>query len=639
MLTTHENEVPPNALEEGEDARSSAGPWDAWLPRWLGPAVVAVTFAALAAWSWRKWPDVQIDFGNQLYLPWQLTLGKALYRDIEYKEGPLSIYANAALFELFGTSLRTLIWANVALFAGLTALIYALFARACGRFVATVCCLVLLVVFGFSQYVDIGNYNYVTPYTQEQTHGLILGIVAIACLGRYLERRRLCWAAAAGVSLGLVFLTKAELFVAAVAAVGVGLALGALAAPLPRRDTARAAATLVAGMLVPPAIGFGLLAATMPAGLAARGVAGNWAARLGSGILDTPFYLTGLGLDDVAGNLGAMGIASAAVAAIAAAAVAVDRLIARATGEARVVAPALAVGATVTAAAIAASDAIPWYRVGSALPAATALGSLAAIALVLRGRSTAAAVRFAPLAMWAVFAFALLGKMILAARIWHYGFTLAMPGTLLLVACLVWLIPAWLHERGGSGLFAQALVLGPIVACAVSFFSWSNQYYERKDFAVGSGGDTFFAENSVYDPRAAVITEATAALQNLMPSGATLLVLPEGTIMNYLLRCSNPSRHTLFIPTALAFFGGEAKMLEDLRAHPPDFIALVDRDTREFGVGRFGVDPRNGRSIADWVRRDYTLLRQLESKPFQGHRFGVTLLRRAAPEGSAHGAR
>jgi hypothetical protein len=603
----------------------------------LGLAALAVAFVALAGWSWRKWADVQIDFGNQLYLPWQLTRGLALYRDIEYKEGPLSIYANAALFEVFGTSLRTLIWVNLVLFAGLTATIHALFARACDVFTATVCCLVLLVVFGFSQYEYYGDYNYILPYTQEQTHGLLLGVVTIACLGRYLERRTLGWAAAAGVSLGMAFLTKAELFVPAAAAALVGAML-AMAAQPSRPDAApalRAAAAFVAGMLLPPLVGFALLASSMPVGLAARGVAGNWA-QLSAESVGNPFYFHGLGFDDVPGNLRSMALASAAVIAVAAAAAAVDRLLASSRDAARFVAPAVAVAATV--AFLAASRAIRWQYVGLALPPLVGVGALAALAFAFRARSPATIARFGPLAMWAVYAFVLLGKMILAARIWGYGFTLAMPGTLLLVAGLVSFLPAVLRARGSPGVFARAFVLGSIAACTALFFWWSNDLYARKNWAVGSGADLFYAENSPRDPRAGIISAAAEQLRALMPPDATLLVLPEGTILNYLLRRSNPTRHTLFIPTAFAFFGGEAKLLEDLRAHPPDFIALVHRETGEFGVGYFGADPRYGQRIRDWVRRDYTLVRRVGAEPFQSRRFGVAVLRRISPPGAPKAA-
>jgi hypothetical protein len=70
-------------------------------------------------------------------------------------------------------------------------------------------------------------------------------------------------------------------------------------------------------------------------------------------------------------------------------------------------------------------------------------------------------------------------------------------------------------------------------------------------------------------------------------------------------------------------------MLRDLRAHPPDFIALVQRDHTEFGVGPFGVDPRNGRGIMSWVARSYRRVHRIGAEPFRGRGFGIVILRRA----------
>lgn len=73
---------------EGETFRSAFA-W--WIP-WCGPALVSVSFLALSVWTWRKWPDLLVDFGRELYVPWQLTTGKVLYVDIAYFNGPLSPY-------------------------------------------------------------------------------------------------------------------------------------------------------------------------------------------------------------------------------------------------------------------------------------------------------------------------------------------------------------------------------------------------------------------------------------------------------------------------------------------------------------------------------------------------------------------
>ena len=65
---------------------SEPGAWHVW----AGPILVAAAFVALAVWSWQKWPDVLVDFGRELYVPWQLASGKRLYLDIAYFNGPLS---------------------------------------------------------------------------------------------------------------------------------------------------------------------------------------------------------------------------------------------------------------------------------------------------------------------------------------------------------------------------------------------------------------------------------------------------------------------------------------------------------------------------------------------------------------------
>src|SRR6187401_2468631 len=153
------------------------------LRRWklFDGALLIAAFVLLAKWSWRKWPDVFVDYGLQLYTPWQLSMGKVLQRDVKYLAGgPLSQYFHALLFKLFGTSLTVLIAANLALLAVTIVLLYRLFSRAADRATALAICLTTLFVFAFPQLVRTANYNFVCPYTYETTHGLLLSIVAVA---------------------------------------------------------------------------------------------------------------------------------------------------------------------------------------------------------------------------------------------------------------------------------------------------------------------------------------------------------------------------------------------------------------------------------------------------------------------------
>ena len=70
-------------------------------------------FIALAFWSWRKWLDILVDFGHELYIPWQWASGKVLFRDIVFFNGPFSQYFNALIFYLFGTSFINLVFPNL----------------------------------------------------------------------------------------------------------------------------------------------------------------------------------------------------------------------------------------------------------------------------------------------------------------------------------------------------------------------------------------------------------------------------------------------------------------------------------------------------------------------------------------------
>ena len=274
--------------------------------------MLGVTFAALAAWSWGRWTDPLIDFGFELYVPWRIGEGEALYRDIAYRNGPLSAYWNALLFAAFGVSLRTLVLANLATLALITALLFGSIERSLSRLGALVGCAAFLAICGFSQYGTVGNYNFVTPYQHGQTHGLALGLALVALLAGAAPTGGLGrWIGAGGV-LGLLVLTKVELSLPAFAVAG-------CAAALEWRRCGKAAnrhLTAMAGAaLVPPLAALGLLSLAMPAGAAWQGVLGN-VPYLAQALFEDPFYRSTAGLDAPGASLLAIAAACAVIAAI-----------------------------------------------------------------------------------------------------------------------------------------------------------------------------------------------------------------------------------------------------------------------------------------------------------------------------------
>src|SRR3954453_24049279 len=90
-------------------------------------ASIMIAFAIMIAWTWQRWPDPLVDFGRELYVPWQISQGKVLYRDLAYFNGPLSPYFNSIVFRLLGVSLRTLVLANIAICIAMVVMIYKIF--------------------------------------------------------------------------------------------------------------------------------------------------------------------------------------------------------------------------------------------------------------------------------------------------------------------------------------------------------------------------------------------------------------------------------------------------------------------------------------------------------------------------------
>src|SRR3990167_2969639 len=93
----------------------------------LGPLILIFCGTAMLRLSWFKWPDLIVDYGREVYVPWQITLGKVLYIDLNVIHGPLASYLNALLFYVFGTGITTLVFFNISLVALLSFLIYDLF--------------------------------------------------------------------------------------------------------------------------------------------------------------------------------------------------------------------------------------------------------------------------------------------------------------------------------------------------------------------------------------------------------------------------------------------------------------------------------------------------------------------------------
>lgn len=568
----------------------------------------------MLVWTWGTWPDVLVDFGGELYVPWRISAGDVLYRDLAYFTGPLSPYWNALLFELFGASLRTLVVGNLVVLAAIAFVLHRLLAEIGGRLAAAAGLVVFFTLFAFGQLEVYGNSNYVCPYSHETTHGALLALFALLALSRWLAGGRLAWAAAAGLALGLAFLTKVEVFLA----IGAALALG-----LPwRRPAGRAWLLCAAAASAPIVAAFLLLSTAMDAAAALRGTLGAWVYVFDERITSLLFYKWVMGTDRPAENLGLLfawaGRWLLVFGPAAALAWVVGRRAKGVQGAKEVLWPIAAFAGAGAALFTLQPEGTAWLEAGRPLPLFALLALVACGIAFWRKRRNPRAILPA---CFALYALVLLAKMILHARLQMYGFALAMPAAMLVVVALVAWIPDAIERRGGSGAVFRAAALGTLSVAILGHLEVERGWLERKQVRVGEGPDAFLA-----DKRGDHVNAALGGLAKTLGPDDTLAVLPEGVMINYLLRRRTPTRIINTMPPEVLMFGEDA-MLADLKENPPAAVVLVHKPTFEYGLAWFGSD--YGSKLMAWVREAYEPVALLGQEPLRpGTSFGIRVLRR-----------
>lgn len=588
-----------------------------WMP---GLLVICGVFAGMAGWSWRKWPDVLVDFGEQLYAPWQIGEGKVLYRDIGYVIGPLSQYWNALLFKLFGVSLTVLIGANLMSLAALVLLIYWVFRRCSDQVTASAVCVVLLAVFAFSQYVGVGNYNFICPYSHEATQGVMLAILDVWLLSRCIRSGKLAWFAAAGFCFGLVFLTKPEIFVALLAALAAAMWLRLFSGEgISRSLWFKSALSFCVFAVIPPLAFFAYFKGVLPEDAAIRAVLGSWNAASAAPMVRSDFYKWCLGLDEPLANGAYMLIHFAGASLVIIACALCSKRGAGVTVQRRTISCLLLLALAAVAAML------DWSECGRCLP----LMMLCISAFLLwrwRGYPSEREALLLP-SLWSVFALALLVKMGIHSRVWHYGFCLAMPAAVSVVYFLTWPLPRLLGKHGVNSPLFRFSILLLLTIGVFRLVLISNDFYRRKNYAIGSGGDRMMSFHPRVNARGWAVNQTLEWIDRNIPESATLAVIPEGIMINYLSRRSNPTRYTTLVPMASGNFDG-SEVLSAFLDHSPDYIILFHKDTSEWGQKFFGHSANYGLPLMQWISRSYSVAWRFGNEPLQDERFGIKIMKR-----------
>jgi hypothetical protein len=585
---------------------------------WAGLAGLGALLAYMLYISWRKWPDPLVDFGRELYIPWRLSHGAVLYRDVDDFYGPLSQYLNAGLFHLFGPGMMVLVFANLAVFLAIGALVYALVRREWGPPAALVSTAVFVAVFGFAQPIVASNFNFATPYAHEATHGVLVCLLLLMVLAGWVRQPGPWRSAGAGLLLGLAAVLKPEILLAA----GVITCAAAALRCLRRQPIAWKAVVAWGVAALLPTFIFGLhfsryFSWSKALGLASRG----WLNALGSTkYVGDPVQIKALGFDQPWSNLWQHGLyvaAAMATVGLIAAAAALGERVKGAWARPASWVFVLAAGAWF------AWSGVNWFQIGRCLLGLLLIYIGFAIVRLVRHRQAAASGDDRRL-LAALLGASLMARMPLFGRVYQFGFYQAALAAVVVAAVLVGEFPSTLRIGSRARLLvATACCL--IIGIGVGRSVWrSTLAFRNKTVEIGKERDRFYAFIPSIRPTGELVQSVVETLGQVAP-GASLVVLPEGEMINYLARMPSPVAPFFFFSAATEG-GAEAEIVRQLNARPPRYVVVISRDLREYGLHYYGETYGQGRAIMEWVEAHYQVMGTFGGSPIDPNQQGAVIL-------------
>lgn len=597
--------------------------WLVRLKRFGGPSILALAGSGMLCLSWFKWPDILIDYGRELYVPWQITQGKVLYRDIHHLYGPLAHYFNALLFQIFGTGLSTLAYFNICLIVLLTFIIYKLFKSAFGAFIATTAGVCFLVVFAFSQYEGMGSFNFVCPYSHELTYGIFLFFVALVVFKKYLEAMKPIYACLIGFILGLIFLTKVEIFLAASLSISVGFifVFRRLKPPTPLKQFLCA----VSFFLLPVALFFIYFWLHMPVNGAFNAVIASYKNIFVGHLVSNVFYLWVSGFDDPVKNAVVMLRQTYRYLVYIILVGLISYLFSRLSKKNFKYGLLVIIFTLVLLTVFLFKGGVNWLNIARSFPVLILFIFIYQVISLHRAPDVKTfALTFLPFILLSLFALITLSKMILNVHFHHYGFALAMPAALVVVAFLLYDIPLWISRLGEKKVAICFMALFIYLTICV-YLVFSKCIYDLKHYPVAEGRDRFFTFNAEVTDKGPVMNETLRQIDAVMDAKDTFIVVPEGVMINYLTRRSNPSRYFEFTPNIIKAVG-ESHYIDDMSSAHPSFVILSDRETSEHGAKYFGKD--YALDISSWISKHYDRVLHIGAEPLTGKGFGIVIARK-----------
>jgi len=581
--------------------------------------------------SWRRWSLMILDFGRELYIPWKLSMGGVLYRDIYVDHyGPFSPYLNAFLFKMFGVNIMTLAFFNMGVVIIITYCIYRFFRHTENSVTGMMTAATFLSVFAFK----FPNYNYITPYAYALTHGIALSLFSILAFCQYIKKQNTFWVVIVGLLIGTIFLTKLEVFFASIAAIGTGLIVLWRIEQFPLRKIIKVSAILFFSLLLPTAVFTVYFSFFMPFQEALLSILTQYRQLFETAVTSNAFYLAATGRGASLFYLGKILLVTGWYVLLFLLIWSVARLAERISSTYHRMIIMIVAGASALLLLYFMND-VPWNWLDVRIPFAfqvvvAVMGSFYGRSIWKSRRDKKKALDALPMLVFIIFAFVMVWKIILRVTINVYGFALTMPATLVVVAGLVYHVPKLAAKNVQSAKFIRALSIILVAVFLVMEIGVISDTYLTRNYLIDTGRERIITFDAVRSIEGPVIGETLKKINETIKPNETFLVIPEGILLNYLTRRESPSPYTSFLLGDLVMHH-EEEMVERLSRRLPDYVILIDRSVGEWGFKKFGVD--TGTRISGWVIKNYTPIYTIGNIPFQGSQLcrGVIIAKRGTP--------
>lgn len=568
--------------------------------------------------SWQKWADLIVDYGQQLYLPWQLSEGKVLYRDLDYLFGPFSAYLHALLFKIFEPGIMVLAWFNLGVVAALSFLIYLLFKYFSDALTANLATLAFIGIFAFGQYAGGGNFNFVCAYVYELAHGVFLSFIILWLFIQILDRPSQLKLISIGFLTGVVYLTKPEAFLAITTALALGFYFLFNNKVLPRNSFWILSGTF----FIAPILTTLYFSIQMPVSQAISYIFLPWFHVFGSSLSDLPMYLWVMGTDFLGKNIGKMFYYFFLILGFCLGLVFMDRWLKKFSKRSHLA--GWGVSLLMVSSLGLWQNLLPIFELPRSLPLIILTYCIFLLLKLIKPTEDNFN-RNLGLLVFSVFSLVLMFKMIFHVQVSHYGFALALPATLILIHILTHEVP-----RQVSINLKPLSMYRPIAITVVAIFIGLHIQFEYKMYSfkgqpVGNGSDTLVDYHLFLNPRGVIFNGAIDFIQKEIPEEARFAAVPGSIMLNYMTRRESPLKYIYLDPGAFQLIG-DYKIYADLQRIRPPYIVLGEQKFSQQGRTHFGKD--FGKHILQWIHENYFVIQQYGAEPFVTEDFGIQILKR-----------